>query len=87
MDEIEEHIIIHTNRKIKSKVRVAVVALLILPLCYKLFGPQVGLIVGFILLGVGLGEMTTLGWGLIGAIVLIIIGLSIILGGIFRRRK
>jgi hypothetical protein len=53
MDEIEEHIIIHTNRKIKSKVRGAVLAVLILPLCYKLFGGQVGLIVGFIVLFIG----------------------------------
>jgi hypothetical protein len=45
------------------------------------------LIMGFIFLGVGLGEMTEWGWGVIGAIVLIGIGLIIILGGIFRRRR
>jgi hypothetical protein len=53
MDKMEEDIIIHTNRKIKSKVRVAIVALLIFPLCYKLLGPLVGLIVGFILVFIG----------------------------------
>jgi fatty acid desaturase len=50
--------------------------------------PLIGnVILGIIFLGVGLGEMTTIGWGLIGAIALIIIGLVIVLGGIFRKRN
>jgi hypothetical protein len=50
--------------------------------------PLVGnVILGIVFLGVGLGEMTTIGWGLIGAIALIVIGLVIVLGGIFRNRK
>jgi hypothetical protein len=50
--------------------------------------PIVGnLIIGFIMLGIGLGQLTTLGWSLLGAIVLIAIGISIVLGGVFRKRK
>jgi len=44
------------------------------------------LIVGFVLLGVGLGALTNWGAGTILAFVLIAIGLVIILGGLFRRR-
>ena len=44
------------------------------------------LIVGFVLLGVGLGALTNWGAGTILAFVLIAIGLIIILGGLFRRR-
>jgi len=47
--------------------------------------PIVGsLIFGLILLGIGLGQMTN--WVAIGAIVLIGIGLSILLGGLFRKQ-
>jgi hypothetical protein len=50
--------------------------------------PIVGnLIMGFIFLGVGLGELTEWGWPLIGSIAFICIGLIIILSGIFTRRK
>jgi len=45
------------------------------------------LIMGFIFLAVGLSVLTTWGWGLIGAIAFIGIGLIIILSGIFRKRK
>ncbi len=47
--------------------------------------PVIGsLIFGIILLGVGLGELTN--WVVIGALVLIGIGASILLGGLFRRQ-
>jgi len=50
--------------------------------------PIIGsLILGFIFLGVGLGQLTNWGFGAIGAIILIAIGLIIILGGVFRRRR
>lgn len=50
--------------------------------------PIVGnLIMGFIFLGVGLGELTEWGSPLIGSIAFIGIGLIIILSGIFTRRK
>lgn len=41
------------------------------------------LIFGIILLGVGLGQLTN--WVAVGALVLIAIGLSVLLGGFFRR--
>ncbi len=44
------------------------------------------LIPGLILLGVGLGSLTAWGWGIIISIILIVIGLVIIFGAIFRRR-
>jgi hypothetical protein len=44
-------------------------------------------ILGFVLLGVGLGELTDWGFGVIAAIVLIGIGVIILLGGMFRRRR
>lgn len=43
-------------------------------------------ILGTIFLGVGLSEMTTWNWATTGAVVLIVIGVVIILGGVFRRR-
>jgi hypothetical protein len=50
--------------------------------------PIIGnLIMGFILLGVGLGDLTHWGFGTLAAFVLIAIGIVIILGGIFRRRR
>ena len=50
--------------------------------------PIIGnLVMGFVFLGVGLGQLTNWGFGTIGAVVLIAIGLIIILGGIFRRRR
>lgn len=50
--------------------------------------PIVGnVVLGTIFLGVGLGDMTGWGWTTIGAVVLIVVGLAIILGGIFRRRR
>jgi len=45
------------------------------------------LIMGLVFLGVGLGQLTDWGFGAIGAIILIAIGLVIILSGIFRRRR
>jgi hypothetical protein len=45
------------------------------------------MIVGLILLAVGLGDLTSWGWGTLGAILFIGIGVIIILTGIFRRRK
>jgi fatty acid desaturase len=45
------------------------------------------LIFGFILLGVGLQETTQWNWGALGAFILIAIGIIIILGGVFRKRK
>ena len=45
------------------------------------------IVLGIIFLGIGLGQVTTIGWGLIGSIALIVIGLAIVLGGIFRKRK
>ncbi|MDP2919532.1 MAG: hypothetical protein Q8O43_04865 [Dehalococcoidia bacterium] len=44
-------------------------------------------ILGFILLGVGLGKLTDWGFSIIGAVVLIGIGVIILLGGIFRRSR
>jgi hypothetical protein len=50
--------------------------------------PIIGnLILGTILLGVGLEHMSGWSWGTAGAIVLIAIGLLIIFGGIFRKRR
>jgi hypothetical protein len=46
-----------------------------------------GLILGFILMGVGLGELTGWGFGILGAFILIAIGLIIILRGLIRRRQ
>ncbi len=46
-----------------------------------------GLIFGLILLAVGLGDLTNWGWGVLGAVVFIGIGLIILLTGIFRRRR
>jgi hypothetical protein len=47
--------------------------------------PVIGsLIFGIVLLGVGLGDLTD--WYVIGAIVLIAIGVSILFGGLFRKR-
>ena len=45
------------------------------------------LILGFILLGIGLGDLTNWGAGLLGAFVLIAIGIIIVFTGIFRRRN
>jgi fatty acid desaturase len=45
------------------------------------------LIFGFILLGVGLEDLTGWGWGTLGAFILIAIGVIIIFSGIFRRRS
>jgi len=45
------------------------------------------LILGFILLGVGVQELTNWNWGVLGAFILIAIGIIIIFGGIFRRRR
>lgn len=45
------------------------------------------LVIGFIFLGIGLGELTDWGWGVIGAVVFIGVGLIILLGGVFRKRK
>ena len=45
------------------------------------------MIVGLILLAVGLGDLTSWGWGTLGAILFIGIGVIIILTGIFRRRR
>jgi len=45
------------------------------------------LIIGLILLAVGLGDITDWGWGTLGAIIFIAIGVIIILSGIFRRRR
>jgi hypothetical protein len=44
------------------------------------------LILGAILLAVGLQALTTWSWGAPGAFLLIVIGLIIVFGGIFRRR-
>ncbi len=45
------------------------------------------IIVGLILLAVGLGDLTSWGWGTLGAALFIAIGVIIILTGIFRRRR
>ena len=42
------------------------------------------IILGFILIGVGLGEI--LGWEIVWAIIIIVIGVSLLLGGFLRRR-
>jgi len=44
-------------------------------------------ILGMVFLGVGMSDLTTWSWETIGAIVLIVIGASIFLGGMFRRRR
>jgi hypothetical protein len=68
-------------------------AIFILGALIRIFMPEhrrsiIGnLIFGFILLGVGLQETTQWNWGAMGAFVLIAIGIIIILGGVFRRRK
>ena len=50
--------------------------------------PIIGnLILGTIFLGVGLEELSDWDWGVAGAFIFIVIGLLIILSGIFRRRK
>ena len=50
--------------------------------------PIVGnLILSVIFLSIGLGSITTLGWGFVAAVALIIIGLAIVLGGVFRKRR
>jgi hypothetical protein len=50
--------------------------------------PIIGnLILGTIFLGVGLEKLSDWDWGVAGAIIFIVIGLLIILSGIFRRRK
>lgn len=47
-------------------------------------GPVTGnIIFGFILLGIGLGE--TVGWGIIGALILIALGVSYLVSGLFKR--
>jgi len=64
---------------------IAVIARLLIPAHRR---PIIGnLIMAVILLGIGLGSLTTLGWGFVAAIALIVIGLAIVLGGIFRNRK
>ena len=45
------------------------------------------IIMGFIFLGIGLSAITDWGWGLIGAIAFIGIGIIILLSGIFSRRR
>jgi hypothetical protein len=45
------------------------------------------LIFGLILLAIGLGDLTNWGWGVLGAVLFIAIGIIIILAGVFRRRK
>jgi hypothetical protein len=45
------------------------------------------IIFGLILLAVGLGELTNWGWGVLGAVLFLAIGVIIILTGIFRRRR
>jgi len=45
-----------------------------------------GLILGAVFLAVGLGQMTTWGWGALATIVLIVIGLTMVLRGVSRRR-
>jgi hypothetical protein len=68
-------------------------AIIILCALIRLFMPEhrrpiIGnLILGTILLGVGLEHMSGWSWGTAGAIVLIAIGLLIIFGGIFRKRR
>jgi hypothetical protein len=68
-------------------------AILILAALIRLMKPEHrrpilgGLILGFVFLGVGLSEMTDVGWGLIGGIVLIVIGITIISRGIFHQRR
>jgi hypothetical protein len=46
-----------------------------------------GLIPGLIFLGVGLSWLNNWNWDIIWPIILIAVGLSIVLGGIFRKRK
>jgi hypothetical protein len=45
------------------------------------------LILGTIFLGVGLEELSDWDWGVAGAFIFIVVGLLIILSGVFRRRK
>jgi len=42
------------------------------------------IIFGFILIGIGLGD--AVGWGIVWAIAIIAIGISLLLGGLLRRR-
>jgi len=50
--------------------------------------PLIGnVILGAVFLGVGLNELSDWNWATTGAIILIGIGLTIVLGGIFRKRK
>jgi hypothetical protein len=50
--------------------------------------PVIGnFILGTIFFGVGMQQLTGWNWGVAGAILLIVIGLLIILGGIFRHRR
>jgi hypothetical protein len=47
-------------------------------------GPVTGnIIFGFILLGIGLGE--SVGWGIMGALILIALGISYLVGGLFKK--
>jgi hypothetical protein len=47
-------------------------------------GPVTGnIIFGFILLGIGLGE--SVGWGIMGALILIALGISYLVGGFFKK--
>ncbi len=63
----------------------SVIARLVMPAHRR---PIIGnLILAVILLAIGLGQVTNLGWGFVAAIALIIIGLAIVLGGVFRSRK
>jgi hypothetical protein len=47
-------------------------------------GPVTGnIIFGFILIGIGLGELV--GWGIMGALILIALGISYLVGGLFKK--
>ncbi len=47
----------------------------------------VSLIIGIVLLAVGISDLINWNWNYVGPIILVIIGLVIILRGVFRRRK
>lgn len=67
--------------------------ILLLSVLFRLVMPEhrrpiIGnLVFGVILMSIGLGSLTTFGWGFVAAIALIVIGLSIVLGGVFRKRR
>jgi len=44
------------------------------------------LILGIILLAIGLGSISTIGWAVVGPLALVLIGVYLLLRGLFRRR-